>query len=221
MRLYHKTFGKDKDASEAFLKDRRAAESQGREEGEPWPKRAKKKPSKPKKTKRKWELTLTQMVGKGKQDTAGKQESCEEASSGQESSGEARPEDFPLDLPSESCYGILKEPLTVMHPLSGCSDPYALTRVLHEVDPRYIVLYDAELTFVRQLEIYKASQPGKPLRYVVMSRQPTPPPPSKKGDCSHSASLGLFRICSGRIVMVSLSSAPPSSSKVGFLACGN
>ncbi|XP_010576783.1 PREDICTED: DNA repair endonuclease XPF isoform X2 [Haliaeetus leucocephalus] len=50
----------------------------------------------------------------------------------------------------------------------GCSDPYALTRVLHEVEPRYVVLYDAELTFVRQLEIYKASRPGKPLRVYFL-----------------------------------------------------
>ncbi|KAM6351415.1 DNA repair endonuclease XPF isoform 3-T3 [Alca torda] len=50
----------------------------------------------------------------------------------------------------------------------GCGDPYALTRVLHEVEPRYVVLYDAELTFVRQLEIYKASRPGKPLRVYFL-----------------------------------------------------
>uniref|UniRef100_A0A493TZY4 DNA repair endonuclease XPF n=1 Tax=Anas platyrhynchos platyrhynchos TaxID=8840 RepID=A0A493TZY4_ANAPP len=40
--------------------------------------------------------------------------------------------------------------------------------VLHEVEPRYVVLYDAELTFVRQLEIYKASRPGKPLRVYFL-----------------------------------------------------
>ncbi|KAL8175201.1 UNVERIFIED_CONTAM: DNA repair endonuclease XPF [Gekko kuhli] len=168
MRLYHKTFGKDKEAGEAFLKDRKAAEYQGRDAGEPWPKRAKRKSSKPKKSKRKRELTLTQMVGKCEQDTVEERDSNEEVSSGQEGSGESRPEDFPLDLPSESCYGVLKEPLTVIHPLSGCSDPYALTRVLHEVEPRYVVLYDAELTFVRQLEIYKASRPGKPLRVYFL-----------------------------------------------------
>ncbi|XP_060116834.1 DNA repair endonuclease XPF [Heteronotia binoei] len=168
MRLYHKTFGKDKEASEAFLKDRKAAEYEGADLGEPWAKRAKKKSSRPKKSKQKRELTLTQMVGKCELDGAGERESHKEASSGEESGGEARPEDFPLDLPSESCYGILKEPLTVIHPLSGCSDPYALTRVLHEVDPRYVVLYDAELTFVRQLEIYKASRPGKPLRVYFL-----------------------------------------------------
>nr|XP_056722261.1 DNA repair endonuclease XPF [Euleptes europaea] len=168
MRLYHKTFGKDKEVKEAFLKDRKVAEYQGRDAGEPWPKKAKKKSLKPKKSKRKRELTLTQMVGKCEQETPGEREPYEEVSSGQESGGEAGPEDFSPDLPSESCYGILREPLTVIHPLNGCGDPYALTRVLHEVDPRYVVLYDAELTFVRQLEVYKAGRPGKPLRVYFL-----------------------------------------------------
>ncbi|XP_064318121.1 DNA repair endonuclease XPF [Phalacrocorax carbo] len=75
---------------------------------------------------------------------------------------------FHVNLPSDCYYGIFKDPLTIIHPLQGCSDPYALTRVLHEVEPRYVVLYDAELTFVRQLEIYKASRPGKPLRVYFL-----------------------------------------------------
>ncbi|KAL0179654.1 hypothetical protein M9458_025096, partial [Cirrhinus mrigala] len=77
---------------------------------------------------------------------------------------EEEEEEILLDVSSDDYYGILKEPLTVIHPLKGCSDPYSLTRVLHEVDPMFVVLYDAELSFVRQLEIYKASRPGKPLR---------------------------------------------------------
>lgn len=79
---------------------------------------------------------------------------------------EEEEEEILLDVSSDDYYGILKEPLTVIHPLKGCSDPYSLTRVLHEVDPMFVVLYDAELSFVRQLEIYKASRPGKPLRCV-------------------------------------------------------
>ncbi|XP_067286187.1 DNA repair endonuclease XPF [Pseudorasbora parva] len=81
---------------------------------------------------------------------------------------EEEEEDILLDLSSDDYYGILKEPLTVIHPLKGCSDPYSLTRVLHEVDPMFVVLYDAELSFVRQLEIYKASRPGKPLRVYFL-----------------------------------------------------
>uniref|UniRef100_A0A8C1BHW7 DNA repair endonuclease XPF n=2 Tax=Cyprinus carpio TaxID=7962 RepID=A0A8C1BHW7_CYPCA len=81
---------------------------------------------------------------------------------------EEEEEEILLDLSSDDYYGILKEPLTVIHPLKGCSDPYSLTRVLHEVDPMFVVLYDAELSFVRQLEIYKASRPGKPLRVYFL-----------------------------------------------------
>ncbi|KAJ3607745.1 hypothetical protein NHX12_024796 [Muraenolepis orangiensis] len=73
-----------------------------------------------------------------------------------------------LDLSSDCYYGVLREPLTVIHPLRGCTDPYSLTRVLHEVEPSFVVLYDAELSFVRQLEIYRASRPGKPLRVYFL-----------------------------------------------------
>ncbi|TRY83980.1 hypothetical protein DNTS_006298 [Danionella cerebrum] len=81
---------------------------------------------------------------------------------------EEEEEEVLLDVSSDDYYGILKEPLTIIHPLKGCSDPYSLTRVLHEVEPMFVVLYDAELSFVRQLEIYKASRPGKPLRVYFL-----------------------------------------------------
>ncbi|KAM4819997.1 DNA repair endonuclease XPF [Thomomys bottae] len=68
----------------------------------------------------------------------------------------------------EEAYGVLREPLVVLHPLLGSSDPYALTRTLHELEPRYVVLYDAELAFVRQLEVYRASRPGRPMRVYFL-----------------------------------------------------
>lgn len=160
-RLYKKTFGKDKEMGETGPRVRRAPKGRGNSGKEPRAKKAKKESSKSSKDKP--GLTLTQMLAKGELEI---EEDGEELSSGKESDGEEQPEDLQLNLSSDSYYGILKEPLTVLHPLNGCSDPYALTRVLHEVEPRYVVLYDTELTFVRQLEIYKASHPGKPLRYV-------------------------------------------------------
>lgn len=33
------------------------------------------------------------------------------------------------------------------------SDPYSLIKTLDEVEPRYVILYDAEMEFVRQLEV--------------------------------------------------------------------
>lgn len=95
--------------------------------------------------------TLTQMVGNG-------------GSGGDEGLWEEEEERMELDLSSDCYYGVVREPLTVIHPLRGCTDPYSLTRVLHEVEPGFVVLYDAELSFVRQLEVYKANRAGKPLR---------------------------------------------------------
>lgn len=169
-KLYHKTFGLDKEASGACRKNRRGAKGHDKNGREPPAKKAKTEAAEPKKRKKEAELTLTQMLSREEQANIKVKEEEEEEedsqglSSGQESNGE-RSEDLQLELSSsDAYYGILKEPLTVIHPLNGCGDPYALTSVLHEVEPRYVVLYDAELTFVRQLEIYKASRPGKPLR---------------------------------------------------------
>ncbi|XP_078702726.1 DNA repair endonuclease XPF-like [Branchiostoma floridae x Branchiostoma belcheri] len=66
-------------------------------------------------------------------------------------------------------YGVLPTPVTIIHPLHGNNDPYSLTRTLREVNPSYVVLYDPEMEFVRQLEVYKAGRPGQPLRvYFLM-----------------------------------------------------
>lgn len=153
------------------MNDRKATKSKGnaRPDTGPQSKKAKLTASSKQTKHKKQDRTIIQMIGKTEE---GKREELEVEdnkglSSSQESNTEETiPEDFHVNLPSDCYYGIFKNPLTIIHPLQGCSDPYALTRVLHEVEPRYVVLYDAELTFVRQLEIYKASRPGKPLRQV-------------------------------------------------------
>lgn len=63
---------------------------------------------------------------------------------------------------------ILPNSLVVIHPLSGCNDPYSLLRKLYELQPKYVILYDAEMDFVRQLEVFKASRPGISLRVYFM-----------------------------------------------------
>lgn len=66
-------------------------------------------------------------------------------------------------------FGLISTPLIVIHPLNGTSDPYSLTRTLREIEPRYVILYDPQMDFVRELEVYKASRPGVPLRvYFVI-----------------------------------------------------
>ncbi|NWX95599.1 XPF endonuclease, partial [Nothoprocta ornata] len=174
-RLFNKTFGKDEKAAEVWKKDRKAAKAKGsaRTDTAPQDKKSKLKvSSKENKNKKQQDHTLPQMIGKTKEENGEKElevEEYQEFSSSQENNTEETlSEDFCINLPSDSYYGIFKTPLTIIHPLQGCSDPYALTRVLQEVEPRYVVLYDAELSFVRQLEIYKASRPGKPLVYFLI-----------------------------------------------------
>ncbi|KAI4876486.1 hypothetical protein NFI96_010585 [Prochilodus magdalenae] len=166
-RLYSRTIGKDESAP-PHVKPKR---------GNSWPKKEhqsskgkKSKNTNPSTKKQKASLTLTQMVGQENEvemnqmgssgDDGGHKETDEEEAEVEE--------EILLNLSSDSCYGILKEPLTVIHPLKGCSDQYSLTRVLQEVEPMFVVLYDAELSFVRQLEVYKASRPGKPLRVYFL-----------------------------------------------------
>lgn len=164
-RLYVRTIGK---------RDSAAFELDSDKKDKGWPKRgakgkepAQKKTTKSTNGKKRPSLTLTQMMGKEEIN-----EAAVMGSSGDEDDvmkeGEGEEEELKLDLSSDAYYGVLKEPLTVIHPLKGLTDPHSLTRVLHEMEPSFVVLYDAELSFVRQLEIYKASRPGKPLRVYFL-----------------------------------------------------
>lgn len=63
---------------------------------------------------------------------------------------------------------LLTSRVVIIHPLTGCSDRYSLLRTLNEVQPRYVVLYDAQMQFIRQLEVFKASRPGIPLRVYFL-----------------------------------------------------
>ncbi|XP_041531771.1 DNA repair endonuclease XPF isoform X1 [Microtus oregoni] len=176
LRLYRKTFEKDSKAEEVWVNFRKEDGAKRTKKSDKRPKDAQNKERTTTKKgaprKKKPELTLTQVMGTAEEPP--EERAAEEghprqvASSPEGCGGEVQHEAFDLNLSSDAAYGILKEPLTIIHPLLGCSDPYALTRVLHEVEPRYVVLYDAELTFVRQLEIYRASRPGKPLRVYFL-----------------------------------------------------
>ncbi|XP_030630064.1 DNA repair endonuclease XPF [Chanos chanos] len=172
-RLYSRTVGKDDVNPEPGPGNKRGKSRSKKGLG----KTSKAKNSKPKKgeanaKRQRPSLTLTQMVGKEEgvemEITGGSGDEIEQDEEEAEEEEEEEKEEVLLNLSSDSYYGILKEPLTVIHPLKGCSDPYSLTRVLHEVEPMFVVLYDAELSFVRQLEVYKAARPGKPLRVYFL-----------------------------------------------------
>ncbi|XP_057681747.1 DNA repair endonuclease XPF [Corythoichthys intestinalis] len=164
-RMYARTVAKrDPSAASVHLPGRKKTNGLVKGKG-----RGKEQKKKPAKAKSKPSLTLTQMVGKDREAAMGGSEDDDDDDDifGQED--EMAEEDaLKLDLSSDAYYAILKEPLMVIHPLKGCTDPHSLTRVLHEVEPTFIVLYDAELSFVRQLELYKACRPGKPLRVYFL-----------------------------------------------------
>ncbi|XP_078488530.1 DNA repair endonuclease XPF [Ciona intestinalis] len=66
---------------------------------------------------------------------------------------------------------VLDSPETHLHALHGNPDPYILSRALEEIQPRYVILYDSSIHFVRQLEVYKACRPGVPLRVYFLTFQ--------------------------------------------------
>uniref|UniRef100_A0A671V404 DNA repair endonuclease XPF n=1 Tax=Sparus aurata TaxID=8175 RepID=A0A671V404_SPAAU len=166
-RLYARTVGKrDSAAAAAFELDSHKKGKGWTAKGAKGKEPAQKQKGKPTKTKKRPSLTLTQMMGKEETDKAAAIGSSGDEDELTEDEGEE--EQLKLDLSSDAYYGVLKEPLTVIHPLKGLTDPHSLTRVLHEVEPSFVVLYDAELSFVRQLEIYKACRPGKPLRVYFL-----------------------------------------------------
>lgn len=165
-RLYARTVGKgDVGAFDLDSADKKGKGwvKKGAKGKEPAQKKATKstKPT----TKSRPSLTLTQMMGT---EEGGGAAAMGSSGDEDELKEEGEEEQLKLDLSSDAYYGVLKEPLTVIHPLKGCTDPHSLTRVLHEVEPSFVVLYDAELSFVRQLEIYKANRPGKPLRVYFL-----------------------------------------------------
>lgn len=170
-RLYTRTIGKRDSAAAAALElDLDRKDNERTSKGQKRKGTAQKKGTKSIKNKKRPSLTLTQMMSKEETTGGTAMGSSGDDEDEDESMKEAgkEEEELKLDLSSDAYYGVLKEPLTVIHPLKGLTDPHSLTRVLHEVEPSFVVLYDAELSFVRQLEIYKACRPGKPLRVYFL-----------------------------------------------------
>ncbi|XP_063589883.1 DNA repair endonuclease XPF-like [Penaeus indicus] len=48
-------------------------------------------------------------------------------------------------------------PLIMVQSLRDNSDPFMMTRLLEEVQPKYIIMYDSDLTFIRQVEVWQAN----------------------------------------------------------------
>ncbi|XP_055328832.1 DNA repair endonuclease XPF-like [Paramacrobiotus metropolitanus] len=67
-------------------------------------------------------------------------------------------------------YETLSPSAVVFHPLFSSNEKaFEIVRVMLRFLPRYIVLYDLDMTVVRQIEVHKATHPSLPLRvYFVM-----------------------------------------------------
>lgn len=58
-------------------------------------------------------------------------------------------------------FGLIEpKSLVVVHSYAGESD----SRLLENIKPRFIIMYDPDATFVRCIEVYKACNPGKQVR---------------------------------------------------------
>uniref|UniRef100_A0A2C9KG37 DNA repair endonuclease XPF n=1 Tax=Biomphalaria glabrata TaxID=6526 RepID=A0A2C9KG37_BIOGL len=98
-------------------------------------------------------LTLTQML---------KNSNVEDAGNDKKNGIE------PLATSKDIYFSMVLSAMTIIHPLHGCSDPHGMSRTLEEIQPKYIILYDPEISVVRQLEVYKASRPSQQLRVYFM-----------------------------------------------------
>ena len=66
----------------------------------------------------------------------------------------------------DAYFGLLsKEDIVVIRPYTDDDDD----RVLEELRPKYIVMYDPDPAFIRRVECYRAAQPGLAVRvYFLM-----------------------------------------------------
>lgn len=85
--------------------------------------------------------------------------------------GSSREEDAALSS-SDAYYGIVEEPVTIIHPLHGGTDPNGLTKTLQEIQPQYVVLYDVDMQFVRELEVRTSLRLFSPLNQPQIVQSP-------------------------------------------------
>jgi len=60
------------------------------------------------------------------------------------------------------------KPLIVLQTFKKYGDPLALSRTLQIIKPRFVIMYDADITAVRRLEVYQSSHPDIQLRIYFL-----------------------------------------------------
>jgi len=67
----------------------------------------------------------------------------------------------------ESCVKTVESPITLLHALDNCETSDTMV-LLQEMKPRYIIVYDCDMTLIRQIEVYQASYPKVHTRVYFM-----------------------------------------------------
>ena len=61
---------------------------------------------------------------------------------------------------------LLESPVTIIQSMHV--GPFALYKILNELKPRYVILYDVQVSTIRQLEVFQASHPDHKLKSYIM-----------------------------------------------------
>lgn len=72
-----------------------------------------------------------------------------------------------IDEPVEPSVEVVDQPI-IVQPLRGGSDPYALHKALYKMRPRFIIMYDCDIAFVRQVEVYQATHKEDAVRVYFL-----------------------------------------------------
>ena len=56
----------------------------------------------------------------------------------------------------------------IVQPLRGGADPFAIYRSLYQLRPKFLVAYDCDMSFVRQVEVYQALHPERKIRVYFL-----------------------------------------------------
>ena len=118
------------------------------------------------------EITLTQMIKKNelnKNDNLKDQaDNAQGDSSGEDTDNDSNVKEK-IDPQKDSGKKIQNTNLFLSAYSGGVKQKMSLIRLLNEIKPKYVILYDCELRFVRQLEVFKLINYQLPLRvYLLM-----------------------------------------------------
>ncbi|XP_064088555.1 DNA repair endonuclease XPF-like [Macrobrachium nipponense] len=68
---------------------------------------------------------------------------------------------------------LLESPLILVRPTRDGSDPFMMPKLLEEVQPKYIIMYDMDITFIREVEVWQANHPIQSRVYFLLYKGTT------------------------------------------------